>query len=244
MINKRTLLRGGLISLLWGACKCSAASNEFGCSISIDHARSLLDLPSDAIAKKIEIVPRTGNQNFDRNAAKTLSFLCDLFNVDPAFTFFKKNSNNAFATSYNFFGKNDGTVLFGRDLLFDLQKKFDVSDEIFGGICAHEFGHIFQFKNRLNLDVGEENVRKSELHADFLSGYYAGSRKLLEPNFPAAVIAMSHESFGDFQFTSAQHHGTPAERAKAVVLGFETAYKQRIPLDSANKIGINFISSI
>jgi hypothetical protein len=64
-----------------------------------------------------------------------------------------------------------------------------------------------------------------ELHADYLSGYYAGTLKLQNPNYSAAVFADSNP--GDLDDNRRGHHGTSKERADAVVRGFEVAYRER-----------------
>jgi hypothetical protein len=54
------------------------------------------------------------------------------------------------------------------------------------------------------------------------------------------VFATSRFSRGDFGIDHA-HHGTPQERASAVVRGFETAYRQRRSFADAIQIGMNYV---
>jgi predicted metalloprotease len=111
--------------------------------------------------------------------------------------------------------------------------------------CAHEFGHIVQYKHNLikRLEQGQPTVKRSELHADFLAGYFAGTRKLQKPDYPAAVFATSRYVVGDFA-EDKDHHGTPEERAAAVVRGFETAYRERRSFSDAIQIGQNYVSRL
>jgi len=63
--------------------------------------------------------------------------------------------------------------------------------------------------------------------------------KLRRPGYPAAVFATNRFSRADFGIDHA-HHGTPQERASAVVRGFETAYRQRRSFADAIQIGMNY----
>ena len=49
-------------------------------------------------------------------------------------------------------------------------------DVAVSAVCAHEFGHITAIKYGLmkRLKDGQPSVKRSELHADFLAGYFAG----------------------------------------------------------------------
>jgi hypothetical protein len=118
-------------------------------------------------------------------------------------------------------------------------------DAVVGAVCAHEFGHILQFKRGLRghrVFAGQPTVKRLELHADYLCGYFAGMRKLQKPDFQAAVFATSRYAVGDTYFARRDHHGTPDERAAAAVRGFEVAYRERRRLDEAVQIGINYVS--
>jgi predicted metalloprotease len=102
-----------------------------------------------------------------------------------------------------------------------------------------------QYKRGLSrLDAGQRTVKRSELHADFLAGYYAGARKLQKPDYPAAVFATTQYSIGDDDVNDRDHHGTPDERAGAIVRGFETGYRERRNLGDAIQIGVNYVSRL
>lgn len=140
--------------------------------------------------------------------------------------------------------KADGTVLFGKDLL-----KAQLSEDSGGvavmAICSHEFGHIVQFKKNLisKLNSGQSDVKRSELHADFLAGYFAAHRKHESPDFPAAEFAMVAHQLGDFE-ESPQHHGTPKERAAAIVEGFKTFKDDHLGFDDAVEMGVQYVLSL
>jgi hypothetical protein len=77
-----------------------------------------------------------------------------------------------------------------------------------------------------------------------LAGYYAGALKLKKLTYPAAVFATQQYSTGDLNVNSPEHHGTPNERAAAIVRGFEVAYRERSDLSDAIQIGVNYVSML
>jgi len=139
----------------------------------------------------------------------------------------------------------DGTVLFGQRLLRAVLSEVEHPDVAATAICAHEFGHIVQFKRDLLpiLSAGQRTVKRTELHADFLAGFFAGRRKLQKRNYPAAVFAQKQYSSGDPHVDNPDHHGRPEERAAAIVRGFETAYVDRRPLADAVQIGLRYVGA-
>jgi len=237
---------GGLITVYYGY-NCNCLNAEYlkdGCSISISSARQFLADEINSNEFRESIAAKSGNRDFDYAAAQTLSKLTDIFGVLPAFLYFKKNSGNAYATPGKFFNGTDGTILFGRDLLFDIFKTGESPEAIFSGICAHEFAHILQFKKGIDINRGNPTVKKSELHADFLAGYFAGYRKLENKNFPAAVIAVAHGKLGDYNYNNPNHHGTPEERSQAIVEGFESSYRRGVKINDAFNEGLEFVSKL
>ncbi len=101
----------------------------------------------------------------------------------PGFAYFDDSAGmNAHATTRQLLSRSDGTVLFGRRLLDTLLARREHPDVAVSAVCAHEFGHIAQYKIGIHkqLREGEETVKRLELHADFLAGYFAGCRKLRE----------------------------------------------------------------
>ena len=57
------------------------------------------------------------------------------------------------------------------------------------------------------------------------------------------VFAFKRYSPGDFDMNRT-HHGTPDEPAAAVVLGFETAYRERRSFADAIVIGVNYVECL
>jgi hypothetical protein len=137
------------------------------------------------------IISSSGDKDFDRALAQTLSMLASELEVHPGFAFYDDlGDKNAYATSDVRLNGADGTVLFGLSFLGDMLSLPEAPDAAVAAICAHEFGHILQFKHGLFniVNSGMPNVKRSELQADCFAGYFAGRRKLARPSFPAAVL--------------------------------------------------------
>jgi hypothetical protein len=188
----------------------------------------------------------SGNRLFDQALAITLAKLSRTFDVLPAFAFFTepKGHVNAYSsTEVTNRTRPDGTVAYGRNLLEE-----QMSDEQSGlawvvGVCAHEFAHTVQRKRgtrRILVEMSGGSVFRNELHADFLAGYFSGLRKLEKPDFPAAELALGMYNFGDRNFGSKSHHGTPTQRGEAVRQGFKYAYERRANFEETFQAGFAF----
>jgi hypothetical protein len=152
-----------------------------------------------------------------------------MFQVSPAVFFFNDaGSPNAFATPERLSGYGNGTVAFGITLMQTILNKFRGSsmisygDHAMMGVFAHEFGHMAQFAAGLRRVPG----KPLELHADYMSGWYNGTRALqlggrVMVNFDE--IARQMFDIGDYEFTSPDHHGTPQERVTAFTRGVQHA---------------------
>ena len=122
-------------------------------------------------------------------------------------------------------------------------------------VIAHEIGHHVQkilgisdqveaARRRMGEREANQLSVRLELQADFFAGYFAGTRKREKPDFPAAVFAMTQYNFGDNMINHPSHHGTPNERAAAIVRGFEVAYAEKRNLADAISISINYAKSL
>jgi hypothetical protein len=80
------------------------------------------------------------------------------------------------------------------------------------------------------------------LHADFLSGYFAGMRTKEGPTFPVPAVTATIGSLGDNFGSLLSHHGTPAERRAAVLQGFKVAFEENRNFSEAVQFGMNFVS--
>lgn len=253
MLTRRESILGGALTLLWGCgCGCAHAKslNVDGCMIEPSQAQALLNAATepqlfDRDTEKM--VAGSGNRDFDRALARTLSRLTDTFGVLPGFSFFDDvEDENAFATRATKLKRADGTVLFGTRYFARAMREKEAPEVSVIATCAHEFGHIVQYKHGLDkrLKAGQPNVKRLELHADFFAGFFAGTRKLQKPDFPAAVFATNRFARGDMNAAKQSHHGTPNERAAAIVRGFETAYRERRSFADAIGIGLNYVERL
>lgn len=122
-------------------------------------------------------------------------------------------------STYNAISYSTGKIYYGYAIYYDAKAKG--GDIVNAMILAHEYGHQLQYIFGLPT-VSESTARPNELEADGFAGYY-----LRRPNgynkTQFSEIAAAYEfaqSIGDYQTTSAGHHGTPPQRRSAVRLGF------------------------
>jgi hypothetical protein len=252
MLTRRETVLGGALTLIWGHCACAQSGprpHGFGCTLEPQQAEPFLATATEPQAfdnAHETLIASTGNRDFDFALAQTLSRLTDIFGVLPGFSFFDDyDGENAYATTATKLKRADGTVLFGKRYFIHAMEVPESPEVGVIATCAHEYGHIVQYKRNLSkqLSDGQPTAKRVELNADFFAGYFAGQRKLQKPDFPAAVFAANRYSHGDFA-TNKTHHGTPEERAAAVVRGFETAYRERRSFADAIGIGVNYVSRL
>jgi predicted metalloprotease len=91
-------------------------------------------------------------------------------------------------------------------------------------VLAHEYAHNLQYELGIYDASATASVEPYELQADCLAGTWAHSvyeEGLLQPgDLQEATNAAL--AVGDFDVTSAKHHGTPQERRDAVLTGFDS----------------------
>jgi hypothetical protein len=252
MLTRRDIVSSGALTLIWGHCACAqdgARPRGSGCMLEPQQAEPFLATATEPQLfdnAKEKLIASTGNREFDYALALTLSRMTDMFGVLPGFSFFDDyDGENAYATPATKLKRADGTVLFGKRYFMKAMLLPESPEVGVVATCAHEFGHIVQWKHKLmtRLSEGQPTVKRIELHADFFAGYFAGARKREKPDFPAAVFATTRHSRGDFS-TGKSHHGTPDERAAATVRGFETAYRERRSFADAITIGMNYVQRL
>jgi hypothetical protein len=249
MPTRRDMMLGGALALIAQGCACAQARPDghhgFGCMLDAGEAEPLLARAtalesSDHVRDQLSA--SSGSRNLDYALAQMLSRISDVFGVLPGFCFYDDHAGaNAYATTAVRMGREDGTVLFGKRYLLKCLSSKESPDAVVAATCAHEFGHIVQYKYKLDAELkrGQGTVKRAELNADFFAGYFAGVCKLRQPEYPAAVFATNRYARGDYT-NDKEHHGTPQERAAAVVRGFETAYRERRNFADAIQIGMNY----
>lgn len=252
MLSRRQLIGVGF-GFGCSICGSSALSQTNGvrrsCNMPAAEARPYLNAADQVVAYQSgmeEIVLRSGNASLDRALAISMARMSRLFSVLPGFCYINEpNGPNAFATDAVKVNNHDGTVMFGLQLLSQILSQHPVPDAAILSVCAHEFGHIVQYKRDLipRLKRGQRTVRRVELHADFISGYFAAIRKAENPDFSSATFAHEAHSIGDFQTDHPNHHGTPTERANAVVAGFEAYRSQKLNFSDAIEAGFQHVGA-
>jgi hypothetical protein len=186
----------------------------------------------------------SGNQRLDRAIGILLADLANRFRVRPGFAFYDDGgSPNAIATPYSHFRATEGTVLFGRKLLArHLSKPF--GDLFIAAVCAHEFAHISQFSSGYfrRLSASYPTAKLVELHADFLSGFYIGSRNVSYSAQELVALGRAIEEIGDSNFTALDHHGTASERLRSIERGYLIGSKTpNLGLFAACELGTEFL---
>jgi predicted metalloprotease len=114
----------------------------------------------------------------------------------------------------------DGTVAVGRNLINQIRKNTTNFGPALTAVCAHEYGHILQFKHVMHQlkQLSDFSVRV-ELHADFVCGYFGAYRKREDHAYPAAIQAMTQFRYGDGEYKLI-NHGTRDQRGAAVNAGY------------------------
>jgi len=253
MFTRRQTLAAGLVLACTPAAAQSPPSrprHSAGCCLAADELPAFVDprQPMRAFFTGNEpIIPRSGDRMFDQALAHTLAMLSQVFGVVPGFGFYDDyDAMNAYASAAVRMNRADGTVLFGTRLLQRERARREAPEVAVAAICAHEFGHIVQFKTGLyhRLIAGQPTLKRAELHADFLAGYFAGVRKKEKPDFPAAVFAVTQYHFGDALTTRRIHHGTPQERGAAIVAGFKAAKEQNLAFGEALGTATRYVATV
>lgn len=240
MITRRTFGAGAVAAGLMGfGCSCARGATAMGCHmVAPDPASARNDGSGETIDPNDprHHRRRSGDPDLDFALAQTLAKLSDTFNVVPGFLFYDdRDSANAMATTVVLAGRSDGTVLLGLRLLRKFLRSSEAPAVAIATVCAHEFAHILQFKRGLmrRVNAGQRNVRRSELQADYLAGYFTGLRKLERASYAAAEAALTQRDHGDEAFYDPGHHGTPEERGAAVAAGFRASFRQGLSLEQA-----------
>ena len=257
MWTRRESVFGGALTLLFGtglSCACQARPGghtpQEGCLLGEKASNDLFKRATQGSTRSggggrgDQIIQRSGDRDFDVALAQSLSMMTDILDAAPGFAFYDDAEGlNAYATNRVRLNGTDGTVLFGQRLLKRLMSAREHPEISVAAVCAHEFGHILQFKRNLTevVGAGQPTVKRVELQADFFGGFFAGKRKLAKPDFPAAVFALTQWNFGDNMLESPNHHGTARERAAATVAGFEAGFRDRRTLADAINVSINYV---
>jgi hypothetical protein len=166
-----------------------------------------------------QLFDKSLNPSLDNAVVIEVNTLASIFHIRP-FIFYLNDQGapNAYASPpYTLPGAIDGHIALGWNLILQECPNLLFDCNSLPIIMAHEFGHSFAFKNNIRFNIPKNN----ELYADFLAGSYMYHRnKLMGGSMNIEVVANSFFNKGDHDFFSHQHHGTPQERAAALMAGY------------------------
>jgi hypothetical protein len=258
MLTRRHLLASGGCAICASRALSAPARIFDGCAISTTGYEQFRQQNDGTTALSSGIFARnrhwhtTGNRAIDRDLDRALSVTADLFGVNPAFGFYdpaslqnpvglERDPWGAFASSEGTdIPGTWGTVAFSWNLFRDEFYNRDSSGLTIMAIVAHEFGHIVQFRSGRFLQHGYP--RKSEVNADFLAGYFLGTRKKSIPSLRFQKAGEMFARFGRGNNENPQRsHGDETERLNAAEAGFRVAYVEGRPLDQALSAGWEYV---
>lgn len=99
-----------------------------------------------------------------------------------------------------------------------IKMAYQYGDAALAYILAHEYAHAAQIAGGSRL----RNITQIELQADCLAGYYMGAMPDVSfDDKDIEEIARIAYQVGDYEINNSQHHGTPKQRALAVLTGFQ-----------------------
>jgi hypothetical protein len=168
------------------------------------------------------------SQDFENGLVIVLRQLSELLQLNASFGLYDDpvRSPNAVASLNSLLpamdgsSAPDGTVALGRKLIDVHRTKTANLGASISAVSAHEYGHLLQYKSVYG-DLRKLTNRKVriELHADFVCGYFAAHRRRVQPNYPAAIQAITQYRYGDAEYIPVSH-GTKDQRGDAVYAGF------------------------
>ena len=244
--------REALVALLGGSATLLAVpearsarlSTARGCLIESTHFTALRRGGVRFFQPGERLIATTGDAALDRVLGRALVRLSVLFSERPGFGFFDDSDGpNAYATDRTQVRGTWGTVFFGQTLFKDLMGRYQDQGLAVMAVAAHEFGHIAQFRSGVDRQLlrNQFTVKRVELHADFLSGYFLGVRKRQRPSISVWAAGHTLYRIGDYEFHNPKHHGTPDERVAAAETGFKLGYDERAEFGQAFSRGVEHI---
>ena len=171
------------------------------------------------------LTQRSGIRELDNNIAAELDLLQRLFDVTPEFTFIDSPTAGIART-----GRLDDVersiIAMNIKGIHEERRRYPSSwQSSIIGILAHEFAHAFQHA------AIADSERVWETHADFLAGWYMGTKVLM------GLSALDVDTFADFLFRRGSQtgffdefgYGPPHVRVASMRAGARTATKDFEP---------------
>jgi hypothetical protein len=210
--------------------------------------------PIDSLFGRDRYIRTTGDQTVDRNLDQAMKLVADLFGVTPAFGFYDPKKiydeddadswiMNAWATQEDTdLPGTKGTVAFGFDLFKRELYQYDSSGSTIMAIIAHEFAHVLQGDRGYLSGLRLGYPMKSEINADFLAGYFLGTRKREYPNLSFQKAGELFIRLGRGSENNPRRtHGNSKERLDAAEAGFGFAFRDRKPFEQAVAVGLDYV---
>jgi hypothetical protein len=236
------LIAGATSAVLTPRCvRAVSFPTVFGCRLREGELSALEAYTTGLSALDEDIIDTTGDKERDAALGKALVRLSQTFNVRPCFGFIDDGGKpNAYASRETKVPGTWGTVIFGQTLFGRLLPRGQGIAVLM--VAAHEFGHIAQFRSNTDrrLLAGQRTVKRVELHADFLAGYFLGLRKRSNPTLRVREAGLTVYEIGDLQFNDRNHHGTPDERVAAAEEGYKFG-SDGSSFDQAFSTGVEYI---
>ena len=203
-----------------------------GCFVDSNNANLVLG-SNLKLGKKATLPPEvhtmvrsSGNPDLDKAFDRALQRLAETFDVWPKVGFYDDtDAPNAMAMRYAVGGTHEFAVLFGRTYFAKLME-YDPSGVTLLQTAAHEFAHVWVYQDGLfeKIRGSQPTVKRVELHADYLSGFYLGLRKRDNPTASLWAAGIRRWQSGDTEFRNVHHHGQPDERLAAAEAGFKLGF--------------------
>lgn len=237
---------------LAGQAKVGRLKDIKGCFVDAENAN--LVLGSRMVAGSLKGLPpevrdmmrSTGNANLDIIFDTALQRLAQTFGVWPKVGFYEDGDEpNAMAMRYATGDSFEFAVVFGRNYFTRLYA-YDPSGITILQTAAHEFAHVWVYQSGLFETVrgGQPTVKRVELHADFLSGYYLGIRKRDNPGASFWAAGIRRWQSGDSELRNIHHHGTPEERLAAAESGFKLGFVDGAPAEEAFRAATKYVATL
>jgi hypothetical protein len=194
--------------------------------------------------------PIAFTEDYENALAGVLRQIADVYSVKAGFGYYDDSTErpNAAAVSKPLTQRTisgdiakDGTTMIGRELL-KITRAGAYSGPAITAICAHEYGHIVQYKYlwKEMLALGIDVTIPKELLADFICGYYGYYRKKSQPEYPAVIQAQTQFSLGDGEY-KAETHGTYYQRGCCVYAGFQLGERGIRDIKEVGLRGLDYV---
>jgi hypothetical protein len=161
--------------------------------------------------------------NFLTALGQILVGLSNIYGERPSFEFYddadRPNAKASTRTLREVPGTK-GSVVFGVTML----QRFlaaEGGDMAIFAVCAHEFGHIYQFHNDWHQKISNQLPDYCvELHADYLAGFCMGHYTKAYPSVRIREVGPAWEKLGSSGFNNPGTHGTSKQRLDAIEAGY------------------------